>query len=156
MTIKYKICLMGGLCLLLSACSMQTYDGFLSTNRKDNGSPSYQRGMHYLLGQGVTQNDQQAFFWIKKAALAGDPLAENELAYLYAVGKGVELNYPEAVKWYTNAANHGLSSSAYNLSIFYREGLGVEKDPQKAHEWLEIAAKRGFAPAQVALNQAKQ
>lgn len=140
-----KAVLVMGLSVLLGGCSTGGYlgDGF--------GSSPSKLGVRYLLGRGVPQNDQKAFYYFNQAAEAGDPLAQNEVAYLYAAGKGTPRNYPKALFWYEKAANHGLASAAYNLGLMYLHGLGTPANKAKATEWFKVSAAKGFEPAREAL-----
>src|SRR5690349_8946634 len=72
------------------------------------------RGVRYLLGRGVEQSNEQAFYYFSQAADDDDPVAQNEVAYMYATGKGTAQNYTKALKYYVKAANHGLASAQYN------------------------------------------
>ena len=46
-------------------------------------------GIMYLNGQGVPKNSKDAYFWFLKAAKAGRPLAEHDIAILTFKGEGV-------------------------------------------------------------------
>lgn len=107
-------------------------------------------GVRYLLGRGVPQNNEQAFYYFSKAAKEGDPLAENELAYLYASGKGTNQDWDKAFVYYQRAANQNLASAQYNLGLLYLHGFGTEKNKQLGIEWINKAAAHGFLPAKQA------
>src|SRR3990167_11189325 len=67
-----------------------------------------QMGVRYLLGRGVKPDAATAFYYFKQAANAGNPFAQNELAYLYFAGKGTPPNRQQAFYWYKKAAEAGL------------------------------------------------
>lgn len=151
MSIK-KILLLLGLCLLFSGCTTgRNYNNMVLAS--DRNYTSTNTGVRYLLGRGVPQNDEQAFFYFNQGAKEGDPLAQNEVAYLYAAGKGTKRDYHKAFNWYQQAANHGLASAEFNLALLYLHGLGTEPNKSEALKWLEKSAARGFEPAQLALAQ---
>jgi len=111
------------------------------------------KGMRYLLGYGVRQDNQQAFYYFLLGAKEGDALSQNEIAYLYAAGKGTSRSYSKSFYWYKEAAKQGLASAQYNLGLMYQKGLGVKTNVAKAREWYQKSAARGFKPAIVALKQ---
>ena len=138
-----------GLSVLLAACSTNNYVASNSKAYRDNSPRNM--GVRYLLGRGVQQNDEKAFYYFNKAAGEGDVLAQNELAYLYAAGKGTPRNNALAFRWYKKAAAHGLASAQYNLGLMYLHGVGTEKNKTLAMEWFKKSADHGFAPARSAL-----
>ena len=132
--------------LSVGCASSTTLDGPATTSQ--NATPSHEDlGTAYLLGQGVQQNDSQAFYWFQKAADRGSMTAANELGYLYTHGIGVEQNYGEALKWYQKAADAGIASAKYNMGLIYSEGLGTPIDQAKAQAYFRQAAELGFRPA---------
>ena len=110
-------------------------------------------GLKYLLGRGVIQDDEKAFYHFKQAADAGNAFAQNEVGYLYAAGKGVGQDYAIAIAYYQKAAEQGLASAQYSLGFLYLHGLGVEANRDMAISWLSKAADHQFHPAIVLLNQ---
>jgi len=89
-----------GLCFLLSACWMNTYqfnEGMIRFKKQDyrnafvrlrpeafNGiaDAQYAVGFMYYYGYGVYENKKLAFYWIHKAAEQGHPLAIEALKQL--------------------------------------------------------------------------
>ncbi len=133
-------------CIWLTGCATDAYQ----TNRPGQhrlGESETHLGMCYLIGRGVPQNDKQAFRHLLKAADAGDPLAQNEVAYLYATGRGVQRNEKEAMAYYQLAAFRGLASAQYNLGLMYQYGMGTPANRQKACDWFLKSAHAGFGPA---------
>jgi len=147
-----KVMVLCGVVLLLASCSAGKYGnmGFNGFGQSDNTSD---RGMRYLLGQGVEQNNEKAFYYFSKAANEGDPFAENELAYMYAAGKGTKRDYAQALRWYQRAAKHGLASAQYNLGLMYLMGLGTQPNKMLALKWFKTSATHGFEPARRALTR---
>lgn len=64
-------------------------------------------GILYDLGQGVTQDYQQALFWYAKAAEQGDSKAQNNLGFMYSEGKGVAQDRATAHMWFTISGARG-------------------------------------------------
>jgi len=138
-----------GLSFLFVGCST---GGYYSDNIASGGPANM--GVRYLLGRGVPQNDAKAFSYFSQAANAGDPFAQNEVAYLYAAGKGTSRNNAKALFWYKKAANYGLASAQYNLGLMYLHGLGTAPNKELAMQWFQKSASHGFLPARQALEQA--
>lgn len=142
-----------GLSILFTGCSTGKYYGNNSTAYSDNSPKSM--GVRYLLGRGVEQNNEKAFYYFSKAANDGDPFAQNEVAYMYAAGKGTQRDNGKAFYWYKEAADHGLASAQYNVGLFYLHGLGVTADKTKAMAWFAKSSAHGFEPATIALARMK-
>lgn len=138
-----KIGVVCGLCVLFSACSSPVT---FSDQYAMKGSAA-DKGVRYLLGRGVTQNNEKAFYYFSQAANEDDPFAQNELAYLYAAGKGTRRDYAKALSYYKKAADHGLASAQYNLGLMYDYGLGTLPDRSLARQWFQKSAALGFEPA---------
>ena len=88
---------------------------------------------------------------LTKAAGAGDPLAESDLAFAYAFGRGVEQSYEEAVRWFSAAAAQENAVAQFNLGALYENGLGVARDYARAFALIHSAAMHGYVPAETRL-----
>jgi hypothetical protein len=64
-------------------------------------------GILYDLGQGVSQDYQQALSWYAKAAEQGDRKAQNNLGFMYGEGKGVAQDRSTAHMWFNIAGVRG-------------------------------------------------
>lgn len=136
-----------GLSMLFTGCTTTHYEVV-------QGGTSTQKGVRYLLGRGVSKNNEKAFYHFSKAANEdNDVYAQNEVAYLYAAGKGTQKNYTKALYYYQKAANQGLASAQYNLGMMYANGLGTSPNQAIAHKWFAKSAAKGFEPARVVLEQ---
>lgn len=90
-------------------------------------------------------------FW-KKAAEAGNAIAEYELADAYYLGIGVDENNDEAYKWYFRAAEHGNAHAQIFVGTsFYNESEPESLNNKKAVTWFSKAAEQGNAEAQYLL-----
>lgn len=146
-----KLILLTGLCVLFAGCSTGRYG---SAGMTASGTPT-EMGTRYLLGRGVQQNDEKAFYYFNQAAQEDDAFAQNEVAYMYAAGKGTAKDYTKAFEFYEKAANHGLASAQYNLGFMYLHGLGTQANKEQAMIWFRKSAAHGFEPAQMALARNK-
>jgi len=147
----HKILVFIGLSMLLAACSTNNYLASNSPAYSDNNPRNV--GVRYLLGRGVKQDDEKAFYYFNKAANQGDALAQNEVAYLHAAGKGTPRNSEQAFQWYKKAADQGLASAQYSLGLMYLRGVGTNQDKTLALSWFKKSAEHGFEPAQFALQK---
>ncbi|VVC76853.1 Localization factor PodJL [Aquicella siphonis] len=150
MSIK-RMLLLVGLSVLFAGCSTSRFYGSNSTAYSDSSAKSM--GVRYLLGRGVEQSNEKAFYYFNQAAKDGDPFAQNEIAYMYAAGKGTARDYSKAFDWYKKAAAQGLASAQYNVGLFYLHGLGTPADKSQARMWFQKSAAHGFEPARVALSR---
>lgn len=80
-----------------------------------------------------------------RAARAGNPTAQFELANLYAAGRGVERDPGAAATWYRAAALQGNTVAASNLGVLYANGTGVPQNDAEAVNWFRKAAEAGYA-----------
>jgi len=107
----------------------------------------YRKGVKYLTGDGVVQDDVQGAMWITKAA-KGLPLAQYELGLLYLQGQGVSKDEQTAAAWIQKAAETGLPVAQDHLGILNEGGIGVERNGIRAEYWYQKAADQGYAPAE--------
>ena len=81
----------------------------LIKNEAKHGDARAQRllALRYRHGRGVTQSDEVAAAWMKKAAAQELALAQRDLAGFYWNGIGVEQDPPQALRLYRLAALQG-------------------------------------------------
>ncbi len=139
-----------GLIILLTSCSAGKFSSGDSTMNEPTSHTD--RGVRYLLGQGVQQDNERAFYYFNLAANDNDAFAQNEIAYMYAAGKGTSQDDAKAFYWYQKAADHGLASAQYNLALFYLKGIGTPPNRALAMQWFSKSAAHGFIPAKQALS----
>ncbi len=85
---------------------------------------------------------------IRKAAEAGDAIAQIRLAMCYYRADGVPKDDQECVKWLRRAAEQGDPYGQYNLGVHYFTGEGVDVDNVEAMKWCRKAAEQGLTWAQ--------
>jgi TPR repeat protein len=86
-----------------------------------------------------------------KRANQRDPIAEHELATMYAAGKGVPRSEKDRIVWLARSAEHGNTDAQYEFGIALRDGQGVTQDFARAAAWLQRAAQSGHGYAQLEL-----
>lgn len=149
-----KNTLLIGLCLLCLSCSsekMPPTTKVQNTVIPHSNESAQSKGMRYLTGHGLPQNNEKAFYWLNVAAHQGNPFAQNQLGYLYSAGIGVKSDPVQALKWYQKAADQDLASAQYTLGLLYLRGVGTEPNSELANVWFKKAASHGFEPARQAL-----
>ena len=103
----------------------------------------------YFIGQGVTQNFQEAAKWMLKAAKQGNADAQTLLGRMYQEGQGVTQNSQEAAKWMLKAAKQGNADAQFALALMYGNGKdGVNQDYKEAVRYYRLAAEQGHGNAQ--------
>lgn len=87
--------------------------------------------------------------FLTRAAEAGSPEAQFELAKLYERGTGVERDEPRALELYRAAADQSYADAINDLGfLHYQGGLGLPADPKKALGFFERAADLRHPQAQ--------
>jgi len=65
------------------------------------------------------QNQEEAFQWYEKCALAGNTDGMNKVAECFLNGKGVQKDIHEGISWYQKAADSGDTNAMYKLALHY-------------------------------------
>ena len=125
------------------------YFKLASESEEPYAAAMYNLGNCYFYGRGVKRDLQQAFFWNKKAAVAGDLWAMNQLA---VVDYGVEISDAERIMWLKKAADLNDDTALYNLALRYLNGYdGIESDEKMAVKLFRKSAKQDHPSAYYAL-----
>lgn len=106
---------------------------------KGHKKAQYRLGRCYDKGNGVEENDQQAFAWYQKAAAQGHTKAQYQLGKCYKDGEGVTKDRKKAFEWFAKAAQDGHAEAQYQVGKAYMKGKGTETDMKKAKAWLTKA-----------------
>ena len=109
------------------------------------GKTAYERGLAFAFGDGVPQNDRDAFNNFLEAAEKGYALAQYKVGVAYAYGEGVRQDDRKAAEWYRKAAEQGYVIAQRNLANMYLNGSGIEQDKVQALAWYQIVATAGNA-----------
>ncbi len=80
---------------------------------------------------------------LREAALAGDPVAQFEVAARFADDSALQSDLFRAAEWYARAAGQGLAPAQYRLGSLYEKGQGPQKDLELAKLWYERGAVQG-------------
>ncbi len=109
----------------------------------------------YVMNHGaasLTPDSEVALNWLIKAAEAGEPRGQSQLASFYRKGIIVAKDVNKALYWYKEAIKNDSDSARYNLANLYLDGLdGVTKNTDTAIDLYLTAAKQGHDDSKVAL-----
>ena len=107
----------------------------------------YQLGMMFLHGTGVVVSNQEALYWLSRAAEQGEPRAQYLLGAIYLSGKGLTSNREHGLEWWRAAAHNGNAAAQYGVGTAYLYGAGVPQNSADARKWLTAALKSGSLEA---------
>lgn len=127
--------------------------------RSGDQDAQYKVGLAYATGQIVSQNNEEALRWLKKAAEQGHPEAQYELGCICNTEHGsikrAFYDYHTGNKWYKKAAKQGHVKAQCELGLAYCSGNWyLEKDLKAGVELIQSAADQGYAEAQFSLGWA--
>ena len=147
---------------LLSDTAISTYlnDGMSSYDRSNysnalekwkKASDLGNKEADFLLGflyDGVLQNDEEAFFYFKKAALSGHVQAQVNVGARYELGEGTEKNNEKARIWYSKAAYNQDPVGQFRLASLLQN---IFKKDEESHFWFLKSAELRNPDAHLAL-----
>lgn len=84
---------------------------------------------------------------LKKAAEAGNPMAQLRVGEMLRMGDGIAKDEGEAARWYREAAERGDPLAQNQLGTMYALGQGISQDLRKAAFWFRQASLQGYATA---------
>ncbi|MGI2081669.1 tetratricopeptide repeat protein [Shewanella putrefaciens] len=116
-----------------------------------NAGAQFRLGVMYSKGEGVPEDNKQAFHWYTKAAEQGYAKAQFILGSMFYFGRGVAQDYDQALAWYQKAAAQGYAGAQFILGAMYDQGEGVAQNYSQALAWYQKAAAQGDAGAQFSL-----
>ena len=88
----------------------------------------------------------QAMLWYRKAADAGNAMAQFAIGNMYELGDcGLTQDMNQAVYWYRKSAEQGCAFAQYSMAIHY---INDEKNYAEGAIWLRKAAEQGHDKAQ--------
>lgn len=108
-------------------------------------------GLMLRKGQGTSKDPQAAEDVLERAAEAGLPTAQYDLADMLLNGEAGAPDPKAALPWLTQAAAAHHPIAEYRLGVFYEEGTLVDKNLEFARKLYTDAAARGVPEAQVRL-----
>jgi uncharacterized protein len=87
-------------------------------------------------GTGVAKDETRAVALFRRAALRGNPIAQNRLARILSTGRGTPANAAEAIKWHL-IAKAGGNSDPYLDQFAARQTPDIRAEAEKAaRPWL--------------------
>ncbi len=104
-------------------------------------------GLLHLEGIGCPRNEREARRLFLRAAEAGSPAAEFQLAIMCRDGVGMVEDPAEAFHRMQKAAQAGLPEAQIELARMYLDGVGTGADPEQALHWLHRAAEMHLTEA---------
>lgn len=113
------------------------YDQFYFAEMLDGKKPSF------------LVDPVMATAWYRRAAEAGNEVAQFALGERYEAGNTVDQDYQKAFAWYMRAAERRNAPAIQKVAQFYLEGRGVEKDKAKAYYWYMRQKKESMAAEQL-------
>lgn len=93
---------------------------------------------------------------VRKAADAGNAVAQLRLALMYDQGDGVPRSAKTAFAWYSRAAAQGEPESQSQVGMYYEAGEGVDENWDLAAKLYQASASQGWLKGQFALGRAYQ
>ena len=94
-----------------------------------------QNRLAYLLN--ISEENEEALEWYRKAAATGSAEAEFYLAGMYAEGDGTAKDSGEALRLFNASANKGYAPAVRVMAAAYEEGeMGLRVDYEAVREWL--------------------
>ena len=136
------------------------FESFLKAANSGDSSAMWNLAVAYEFGDGVTQDDLQAFKWYKLAAESGDIDAMESLGICYYLGRGTNPDFDKAFAWLKKAADQYRANAMFYLGLMHVFGKGVRKDLELAFRWMKRATEYKHVSAmlwagKIRLRQAK-
>jgi TPR repeat protein len=99
-------------------------------------------GRMYLMGQGVTRDNDQAGKWFEASATQGNADAQFMLGSMYLLP---QKDVSKGVNWLRLSADQGNQDAQYVLGKAYLHGLpSLPRDAVQAELWLSLAALKNL------------
>jgi len=112
-----------------------------------DATAQFHLGLAFALGRGVVADPAKAAQWYERAALAGHPKAQVNLAIMLLEGgsdDGADAA-ERARDWLLRAVQQGDGRAAHRLGLMYYRGQGVTRDYASARDWWMTGVEQGDA-----------
>lgn len=119
----------------------QAFPKLKAAAEKGHKKAQYRLGRCYDKGNGVSENEKQAFYWYSKAAEQNYAKAQYQVGKSYKNGEGVDKDINKAFQYFSKAAKQGNADAQFALGKCYLKGKGTTPDKAKAKEYLKKAVK---------------
>lgn len=107
--------------------------------------------LHYLGTEDLPADHAKALPHVRKAALAGNPWAQNAFGTMLEFGQATQAKPSLARQYYLMAAEQGDAKGQSNLGRSFRYGTPGGRDPVLAYKWLRLSAMQGEVTAMMML-----
>jgi TPR repeat protein len=107
-----------------------------------NESAQYHLGLMYLLGEGVTQDYQEAAHWFRLVAALGGADAQYNLGVMYGNGDGVIKDNVYAHMWFNVAASNGNTGGAQSRDSIAKSMTAA--DISKAQDLARACVQKNY------------
>ena len=124
-----RLCVMASLLMALGSATAAAFEA----------TEWFDEGVRRDLGNSA-EAARSAFSSFRRAAEAGLPEAELNVAIMLDSGRGVDRDAVQAAIWYARSATHGNRRAAYNLGQLYEAGEGVPLNLDVARAWFALCA----------------
>lgn len=115
--------------------------------RGDPMADGYLGMLHWLGKAGFQADAEEAVKHFRRAAHAGDPLAQVNMALAHLAGVGAARDDAAARDWLDKAAAQDCPPAWHQLGRLAAAGRGEPADQAKARDLWRKAAEQGYAPA---------
>ena len=137
-------------------CRYEDFEECLLASAKNGYLPAMcELGEEYRGERYFDKSPKSAKYWIEKAATAGYPKAQFELATMYESGNCVRTNEKLAFRYYKLAADNNYADAQYPTAQYFDEGIpgALEPDRQQYLHYLQKAAENDIHEAQLELSE---
>ena len=125
--------------------------GYLA--EQDNVYAKHLLGFMYINGQGVKQDDKQAFDWFTKAAEQGYADAQHDVGVMYFNGQGVKQDDKQAIKWLFKALDQTQDDAFRSLRYVFSDVKIAQQNYKQAIKWYKFNSEFGDENAQFMLKK---
>lgn len=112
-------------------------NGYRNLKEYDNYKPKY----------------HEAFEYMNRAAMGGEPRAQYLVSQMYSKGEGVRQDFAQSILWCEKAANGGDLNAQLYMAELYDKGDVLDVNLQKSVEWYRMVADKGNAKASFKLGR---
>ncbi|MDD9900045.1 MAG: tetratricopeptide repeat protein, partial [Alphaproteobacteria bacterium] len=117
---------------------------FIAAAAQDAGDAKFRLGNFYSYYK-QPPDHEQAYRWLRDAAMGGHRIAMYDLARMYKNGTGVPQHNGKALIWMTKAAKADVLQAQMALAEMYAKGDGTPQDDILALKWTLTIAKKPTA-----------
>ena len=111
-------------------------ESYRKAAEQGEATAQYELGFAYFNGEGVEQDRQEGFKWLRMAAEQGLANAQGMLGIAYAKGQGVPQNYVLAYMWLHLATEGRQGAAQFRDAVGERMTVAQISEAQKlAREW---------------------